>query len=287
MFSRNVDLGPPLKSTPWRKVAVGTWRTVGDPSVYGVVEFDATQSLKYIEKIRAQENVKITLTHYIGKVVAKAIAENPQINGILRFGKIYPRKSVDVFFQVASDSKGNDLSGTTLRKVDLMTVAQIAREMEAQIDAIRKKGDPVFKKSKNTMKMVPGFLVRYVLDLLGFVTYSLNLWSPLLGSPKDPFGSVMITNVGSLGLDFAFAPLVPYSRIPLLIAVGAVRDQPIARNGKVEVAPMLRLCATFDHRLVDGVHASHMVKSLQRIVANPEQELGLISESSSARFAME
>ena len=104
--------------------------------------------------------------------------------------------------------------------------------------------------------------------------YSLNLWSPVLGLPKDPFGSMMLTNVGALGLDAGFAPLVTYSRVPLLIAVGAVKDTPVVRDGKIEIAPMCRLCATFDHRLIDGMHASHMVRTLQRIFANPEKELG-------------
>ena len=32
----------------------------------------------------------------------------------------------------------------------------------------------------------------------------------------------MITNIGSIGLDQAYVPLVPYSRVPILIALGAV-----------------------------------------------------------------
>jgi hypothetical protein len=146
-------------------------------------------------------------------------------------------------------------------------------QVEERVQRIKQKKDQSFTKMKKTMGFLPGILSRFVLGFAGFFMYSLNLWSPLLGSPRDPFGSVMVTNIGSLGLDMAFAPLVPYSRVPLLITVGAVREEPVVRDGKIEIAKLLRLSATFDHRLIDGVHASHIVKSLKEIFKNPEKEL--------------
>ncbi len=83
----------------------------------------------------------------------------------------------------------------------------------------------------------------------------------------------MVTNIGSLGLDTAFAPLVPYSRVPVLLAVGSAMDRPWVREGKLCVAKVLRICVTLDHRLIDGVHASHMAKTVQKIFADPEREL--------------
>ncbi len=273
LFSKNVNLGPPLKISSWRKVAIGTWRTAGDPSVYGILELNATLALAFIEKLRAQTGLRITLSHFVGKVFSKVLAENPGINCILRFGRLYPRKDIDLFFQVASDSKGEDLSGMTIRRADQKSLTEIAQEMEQRVSLIRQKKDETFAKSKKTMAALPGFLSGCVLNFLGFLLYTLNIWTPLVGSPRDPFGSMMITNIGSLGLDMAFAPLVPYSRIPLLIAVGSTYDAPIVRNGKIEITKMMKLCATFDHRLIDGVQASYMVKSIKRIFENPEKEL--------------
>jgi pyruvate dehydrogenase E2 component (dihydrolipoamide acetyltransferase) len=199
------------------------------------------------------------------------IAQHPEINCLLRFGRLYPRKQVDVFFQVASDKKGADLSGTTIRHADRKPIDEFAREMHGNVKTIREKGDPGFKKMKKTMGRLPGWATRYVLNLAGFIMYTLNLWSPLLGSPKDPFGSVMVTNIGSLGLDFGFAPLVPYSRIPMLIAVGGVREAAIVKNGQCVPAQILRLCVTIDHRLIDGMYASHMSKTLHAVFADPEK----------------
>jgi pyruvate dehydrogenase E2 component (dihydrolipoamide acetyltransferase) len=274
LLSRNVRLGPPLRTSSWRKIAIGTWQSCGDPSVYSAVELEAARALDYIERKQRETGERITLTHFVGKAVALVIAQHPEINCLLRFGRLYPRQSVDVFFQVASDKKGKDLSGTTIRDADKKAIAEFAREMHGQVRVIREQGDPGFKKMKKTMGGVPGWATRYLLNLAGFVMYTLNLWSPLLGSPRDPFGSVMITNIGSLGLDFGFAPLVPYSRIPMLIAVGNVRDQAIVKDGQVRAAPVLRLCVTIDHRLIDGMHASHMSRTLHDVFADPDKHLG-------------
>ena len=38
----------------WRKIAIGTWRTCGDPSVYGLIDVNIEPGLAYIEKARAK-----------------------------------------------------------------------------------------------------------------------------------------------------------------------------------------------------------------------------------------
>lgn len=255
-------------------MAIGTWKDAGDPSVYGAMDVDAGPAIAYLEKVNQKSKIKLTFTHFVGKVVAQAIEENPEINCVLRFGRLYPRKSIDVFFQVATDTQGKDLSGTTVRHANKKTLLQIAEEMQSSIRKIREKGDPDFRRMKNTMGLIPGMLVRWVINVTSFFLYTLNIWSPVFGSPKDPFGSIMVTSIGSIGLDMGFAPLVPYSKVPVLVAVGVIREVPVVRNGKIEVGTTARLCATFDHRVIDGMHASQLIRTVRRIFSDPEKELG-------------
>ena len=273
LLSRNVDLARALKLSPWRKVAIGTWRSAGDPSVYGIVEYEVQATLDYLERLQRESGQKITLTHFVGRALAEAMKRHPGLNCILRFGRLYPRKSVDIFFQVASDQRGDDLSGMTVRQAEQKSLPEIAAEMRQKVERIRKDNDPAFAKMKNLFGFLPGFLAAPLISISGTILYALNLWSPLLGVPRDSFGSAMVTSIGSIGLETAFAPLVPYSRVPLLVAVGAVREQAVVKDGQVVAAKVIRLCATFDHRLIDGVQAAHMSRTLGQIFANPAQEL--------------
>lgn len=273
MFSKNIEYGKPLKISAWRKIAIGTWKTVGDPSVYGALDLDCEQVLKFIEKKRAESGVKITLTHAVGKAIAHTIQKHPEINCVLRFGKLYPRKTVDVFFQVATDEKGEDLSGAVIRNADQKSIVDIARELEESARKIRTKEDQTYTKFKNMTKSLPGMFASTLLGIGGFILYKLNIWSPLLNSPKDAFGSIMVTSIGSLGMDEAYGPLVPYSHVPSVIAVGALTEKPVVRNGQIVIGKMIRVCATFDHRLIDGIHGSKMAKTMKAIFHSPEKYL--------------
>jgi pyruvate/2-oxoglutarate dehydrogenase complex dihydrolipoamide acyltransferase (E2) component len=88
--------------------------------------------------------------------------------------------------------------------------------------------------------------------------------------PLDPFGSALITSVGMFGIDTAFAPLLPVARCPILILVPEVRPRPWVVDDHLEVRPVLRLCATFDHRLIDGAAAGRLARALHASFANPD-----------------
>src|SRR4051794_9805105 len=118
LFSRNVEIGRALKISSWRKVAIGTWHSPGDPSVYGSLDIDVEAALEYIAHLKVKTGEKITLTHFVGKAIAIVYERHPGLNCLLRMGRLYPRKTIDVFFQVASDDTGKDLSGITIREAN-------------------------------------------------------------------------------------------------------------------------------------------------------------------------
>lgn len=277
LISRNIQLGKALRISSWRKIAIGTWPMIGDPSVYGIVEINAAPALEYIARLREKTGARITLTHFVGRAFAEVFKRHPEINCVLRWGRLYPRKSVDVFFMVATDKTGEDLSGTVIRSADQKPVEQIAREMENTLPMIREQGDPAYAGFKGLARILPGFVIGPISRILQKILYPLNIWSPALGFPRDAFGSVMITNIGALGLDMAFGALVPYTRAPMVVAVAAVQDAPGVKNEdnqrKLTVIQQLRLGITIDHRVIDGMQASHMARTLKGVFADPESFL--------------
>ncbi|MEQ1569291.1 MAG: 2-oxo acid dehydrogenase subunit E2 [Myxococcota bacterium] len=259
-------------------IAIGTWRTTKDPSVYGAVEVEMDETLRYVEAFRAATGKRLTVTHLMALAVGKVLEAMPDANALLRFNRIYLRKSVDVFFQVAmkdEESGQIDLSGLTIRQANTRSVAEIVDEFEAVATKVRAGKDEEKENTRRTFKRLPGWLVGPVLDLISFLTYTLNLNLSWAGIPRDPFGSVMVTNVGSLGLEEAYVPLVPYSKVPLLVAMGALKRVPVVREGdRIEVATVMRLFATFDHRVLDGAHASKMATTLKAVFADPWTHFG-------------
>jgi pyruvate dehydrogenase E2 component (dihydrolipoamide acetyltransferase) len=59
-----------------------------------------------------------------------------------------------------------------------------------------------------------------------------------------------VSNIGAVGGGLG-TPIVPYGTIGIL-SVGRAVDTPVARDGRVEIAPVMPLSLSYDHRVVDG-----------------------------------
>ena len=268
----NIELEPKEDVSSFRRIAIGTWETAYDPSVYGTMEVRMDKAMEYLAAFRKATGKRVTVSHLVAKAMGAALARMPDANAILRFSKIYLRKQIGVFFQVAMDDEGEgkiDLSGATLYDVEKKSLAEIIDEFEQKVQKVKRREDPALEGTRSGLKKIPFALMNPTLKLLSFLNYTLNLDLSRFGVPKDAFGSVMITNIGSIGLDQAFVPLVPYSRVPILIALGAVRDVPVVEDGKIVVGKVMKVNATFDHRFIDGLHAAVMSKVLREHMDRP------------------
>ncbi len=268
----NIELEPKEDVSSFRRIAIGTWETAYDPSVYGTMEVRMDKAMEYLAAFRKATGKRATVSHLVAKAMGAALARMPDANAILRFSKIYLRKQIGVFFQVAMEDEGEgkiDLSGATLYDVEKKSLAEIIDEFEQKVQKVKRREDPALEGTRSGLKKIPFALMNPTLKLLSFLNYTLNLDLSRFGVPKDAFGSVMITNIGSIGLDQAFVPLVPYSRVPILLALGAVRDVPVVEDGKIVAGKVMKVNATFDHRFIDGLHAAVMSKVLREHMDRP------------------
>jgi pyruvate/2-oxoglutarate dehydrogenase complex dihydrolipoamide acyltransferase (E2) component len=268
----NLDLTRKDDVSSFRKIAIGTWANAWDPSVYGTIDLRMDKAMAYLAEFKAKTGRKATITHMMAKAAAAVLFACPDANAVLRWNRIYLRKRIGIFFQVAMVDEGigkADLSGATIYDVEKMSLVQICDEFDRKVDLVRKRKDPALEKTRGTFHAIPYLMLNRFLKVLGFLSFEMNLDLRWAGIPSDPFGSMMITNIGSLGLNHAFVPLVPYSHVPLLLAVGAVKEEVIVENGAMTVAKMMSVNATFDHRIIDGFHASVMVKVLKEWMENP------------------
>ncbi len=274
----NLRLVKKTDLSSFRKIALGTWRTAKDPQVYGSLTVRMDETLRYLEGYRAATGKKLTVTHLMAKVMGRVLKEVPDANAILRFGRIYVREDIAVFFQVVMKDEQTgeiDLSGVTVRDPQQKDIGEIHDEFVGRAEAVRAKKDKELEKTRSTFKSLPWFLAGLFLNVIGLLSYTFNLKLKWAGIPQDPFGSVMVTNIGSLGLQEAYVPVVPYSRVPLLVAMGAVQTAPVVDDdGALAVGHTMQLCVTFDHRVLDGAHAAAMSRIVQDCFAHPERCFG-------------
>lgn len=267
----------------FRKLAAAMWKPPNDPHIFGFVDMDATPALELLERYNARgEGPRVTITHMVVRALALLLGRHPEVNAKIGWGSILQRPRVDIFCQVSTDS-GRDLSGTKLQQVDHLTLAGIAGRLGASAREIRHDRDPSYRRSRGLFKSLPLWALRIVLVLLSFLSNRLNLHLPRLGMPRDPFGSAMVTSVGMLGVDSGFAPFTPIARCPIILTVTRIKQRPwVDEAGQVVARPVLRLCGTFDHRVIDGYHAGKLCGEVEQLFADPT---GLLTEQEQAELA--
>ena len=158
-----------------------------------------------------------------------------------------------------------------IRKVNDLTIKEVADKLNREGREIKTKEDTTFKTIKKLVSFLPNFLISLILDISSFIHIDLNIWSPFLGTKRDTFGSMMLTNVGVFGVKESFVPFVRYSGIHAICCMGAVHDDVVLRDGEIRVGKKIILNWSLDHRLIDGSTAGKMAKRLVELFENPEQ----------------
>ena len=80
-------------------------------------------------------------------------------------------------------------------------------------------------------------------------------------------GTFTISNLGMFGIEQFVAVLNPPQAA--ILAVGATIDTPVARNGAVEVRPIMSMTLTVDHRAVDGAEGADFLRTVKQFVEDP------------------
>jgi pyruvate dehydrogenase E2 component (dihydrolipoamide acetyltransferase) len=80
-------------------------------------------------------------------------------------------------------------------------------------------------------------------------------------------GTFSVTALGMFGVD-AFTPVVNPPNAAIL-GVGRLRDEVVARKGKVSTVKQLTLSLTWDHRVFDGAPAAEFTRTIVELLAEP------------------
>jgi pyruvate/2-oxoglutarate dehydrogenase complex dihydrolipoamide acyltransferase (E2) component len=261
----------------WRKIAMATWRPRKDPMITATADIEAPRLLKYIEQVRQATGQHVTPAHLVGRAAGKVFEALPGVNGRIAFGSFLPSPTIDCFFVISlrtdpvvgAEAVSTDLSGAVVRRVNEKAPWSIAKELANHAARIRDNNDPQFKRAKAMVNDLPPILLRPVLDALGFITETLQLPLPLMGVDARPYGSILVSNVGTYGLDSVSAPMPTFCHVPFSIVTGAVTDKVLARGGQAVIRPVLPLTIGLDHRFIDGYQAATMARVFREYLGNP------------------
>jgi pyruvate dehydrogenase E2 component (dihydrolipoyllysine-residue acetyltransferase) len=80
-------------------------------------------------------------------------------------------------------------------------------------------------------------------------------------------GTFTVSNLGMYGVEQFVAVLNPPQAA--ILAVGAIDDRPVARDGELAVRPAMTMTLTCDHRTIDGATAADFLRTVKEFLEEP------------------
>jgi pyruvate/2-oxoglutarate dehydrogenase complex dihydrolipoamide acyltransferase (E2) component len=252
----------------WRQLYIAMYARPSDSRVYGTMDVDFENARECIRQ-HADRGIKLTPMHLVIAALGRAIREDcPEFNCMIVRGRAVPRDGVHVSVAVSiSGARGTSM--TRVRDVDRRSLAEIAEDVRERAHDERSEAGTGDTAKRQSIGAVPWPLRRW---LVRFVTYLLTEWGvdfPRFGITRETFGSALVSNIGTLGIDNGLLALMPVARVPVAVAVGQVVQKAKVVDGKVVARWTLPLAATFDHRLVDGAMIARIISSVRRRLEEP------------------
>lgn len=251
----------------WRKVAATIYRKPVDSKIFGSVEIDVTELEEFIS-LKRREGLKITLTHIFLLIVARALKnEVPELNTFIRRGNVISRDHVDAMVSVLNDE--GQMSSVKISNADSLNLTELAATMNDEIRNSKLGKESKAMRAKGFLAKIPWPLRIWVFKLVKMITIDLGLKIKPLGLSGESFGSFVITNIGSIGLDMGYPALFPTSNVAIVFVMGGVSKKPVVINDQIVIRRIMSLGAALDHRVVDAIHGGKLFKYIKQIVRNP------------------
>lgn len=258
-------------NSEWRRVASTIYKKPTDSKVFGISEIDVTDLEKFISEQR-RNGLKITMTHIFLLIVSRALkTEAPELNTYVRRGKLVGRKQVDAALSVLKANE--EMSSVVIPNADELSLKDLAEFLKKEIQNSRNGSENDTMQSKNMLANVPWPFRNWLFKIYTTVTINWGISVPGIGLDANSFGSFLITNIGTIGLDSGFPALLPSSNLAFVLVMGAVKKKPVVINDEIVIRKMMAVTAVIDHRVSDASNAGKVYRHIKYMVKNPEELL--------------
>lgn len=233
---------------------------------------DLTNALAFIEKKnKTEEDFNYTVFQLVVAAIMKTLVLRPKLNRFIVNGSMYQRNSMSVSFVVKkrfADSSEEGLAFIEARRED--TLETIHEKMREQIYESRHGGGGDAVESIDILRKMPRILGKNILRFVHW-TEQHGIVIPAITKGDPGYSSVMITNLGSIGMKAGYHHLSNWGTNSIFIVMGIIKKRPfIDDNDKTKMRMSVDLGLTVDERIADGYYYSKSVKILKHLLEHPE-----------------
>ena len=233
--------------------------------------FEITNADAWFRKQRVAGYKGMGMLHLFIAAYIRSISQLPGLNRFVVGRRIYARNNIEVVMAV---KRGLSIDATeTTIKVEFDpsdTIYDVYNKMNAAIDEVKSDDEGNGTEDfANKFAKPPRFLVRFALWLLSVGDYFGILPKRLLD--VSPFhGSMIITDLGSLGIGPIYHHIYNFGTLPVFISFGAkYHKYELDRHGNVVDNKYIDAKFVLDERTVDGHYYASVFKLMNKLMQDP------------------
>lgn len=248
----------------WRKVASAMYIKPVDSKILGSVQIDVTDLEKYISEKRKQ-GVKITPTHIFTLIFARGLkTEVPELNSFVRRGRIVGKKTVDAMISVLLE--GEEMSSVKVPSAEKMNLQELSEFLKSNIQDTRSGKENKAMRKKGMLARIPWPFRRMVYLIIKQLTINWGL--SFAGLSASNYGSFVVANIGTIGLDVGYPALFPTSNVALVVTLGSISKKAVVVDDEIVIRRIMTIGVAMDHRVVDASHGGKLFRYTRQMLRN-------------------
>ena len=245
-----------LRCNIGKKINYTAWSTPYDPQIYTTIKLDITKIIPYLEK-KSEElkdlNEHYKVTTFVIKLLSIVLKKYPAVYGYIKFGRYEPKEGVDICCLV-NVGEGKELANTTIKNCENKTMREIHIEL---------------KNNATTLKQ-PTFLLGPLTQIFSYIS-SIGIQFKPIGLRQFEFGSCVITNIGSIGIENSLVPIPPVSFAPAILTLCSYYKRNVKNEDeKIEEKIYLKMNFTTDYRFLDYNMALKLFNDINKYGSDPD-----------------
>ena len=241
-----------------------------DACNYMTDSIEVTNIEQYLREKRAAGMPGLGMLHLMSAAYLRMVAKYPGINRFVSGQRIFARHGVELAMVIKSDMKIEAPETSIKIMFDASeTIDGVYKKINSDIDKVKNSQATSADNVAGVFAKIPRLILKFAIGLLGFLDYFGIM--PKVVLDASPFhGSVIITDLGSVGLPPIYHHIYNFGNLPVFIALGTKRKvYEMQKDGTVVEKKYVDVSFVLDERVVDGFYFSQVYRYFRAIMKNP------------------
>jgi len=241
-----------------------------DACNYMTDSIDVANIDRYLREKRAAGLQGFGMLHFMSAAYIRMVAKYPGINRFVSGQRIYARHGIELAIVIKSELKIDSPESSIKIMLDpSLSIDEVYERMNKEINIVKSNTATDADNVAGIFTKIPRLFLKFAIFLMNFLDYFGIMPKAVLKA--SPFhGSVIITDLGSVGLPPIYHHIYNFGNLPVFIALGSKRKAyELQKDGSVIEKKYVDVSFVLDERVVDGFYFSQVYRYFRAIMKNP------------------